>query len=81
MNKKNLAILVLSVTILTNCATATCEKVTIEPLSPVKYKKIRTSEFQCISDKSYEKFRYNDIACKGRIKTLNSIIDKINNTK
>lgn len=81
MSRKNLAILALSGAILTSCASATCDRVEIEPLFAVNYKKITTTEFQCLSDKSYEKFRYNDIACKARIKTLNGRIDKLNTTK
>lgn len=78
MSKTNLIILTLSVLILTSCAIASCPPAELPTLKPVTYKKISTAEYQCVSDETYAKFRYNDVACKARIKTLNSVINKVN---
>lgn len=78
MNKMKLIILTLSAGILTNCATAVCDKVELPVLPDIKYKKVTVIELQCITEKTYQKLRYNDTSCKSRVKTLNSIIDETN---
>lgn len=79
MSKRNLITLSLSVATLISCTSSVCVRDILPELQPVVYKKINSSEFTCLSDEAYMKFRYNDVACKARIDTYRKNIKIHNN--